>query len=164
MSNTVRINLSQKSIQSGIKKIERYKETLNRRCLKLVELLTERGAKIAKINVRNLGAFYTGELEASIDGYFSPSLGVGIVYAGAWYAVYVALGSGIRGQEAQHPLSGEVGWVYDVNGHGEEGWTYFNERDGQFHWTDGMPSRPFMHDMVVELDRVCESVAKAVFR
>jgi hypothetical protein len=164
MANTVKVNLSQKSVQSAIKKIERYKETLNRRCLRLVEQLTERGVKIAKFNVQNLGAFYTGELESSIDGYFSPSLGVGIIYAGSWYAVYVEFGSGIRGQEAQHPMSGQVGYVYDVNNHGEEGWVYFNERDGQYHWTDGMPSRPFMYDTVQQLDAICEKVAKQIFR
>jgi hypothetical protein len=78
MSNTVKFNLSQKSIQSAIKKIERYKETLNRRTLRLVEQLTDRGVKIAKVNVRQLGAVYTGELENSIGGYFSPSLGEGV--------------------------------------------------------------------------------------
>jgi len=161
---TIKFNLSQKSIQSAIKKIERYKETLNRRYLRLVEQLTDRGIKIAKFNVQNLGAFYTGELESSIDGYFSPSLGVGIIYAGSWYAMYVEFGTGIRGQEAQHPKSGELGYVYDVNNHGEDGWVYFNDRDGQYHWTDGMPSRPFMYDTVRELDAICEKVAKVVFR
>ena len=158
------MNLSQKSIASTIKKIEKYKADLNKKCLLLVEKLTDKGIKIAKVNVQNLGAFYTGELEASIDGYFSPSLGVGIIYAGSWYAMYVEFGTGPRGQEAQHPMSGEVGWVYDVNGHGEEGWTYFNDRDGQYHWTDGMPSRPFLYDTIRQLDAICEKVAKAVFR
>jgi hypothetical protein len=164
MSNTVKINLSQKSIRSAIKKIERYKETLNRRCQKLIQLLTDRGVTIAKLNVKNLGAFYTGELESSIDGYYSPSLGVGIIYAGSWYACYVEFGTGIRGMEGQHAMAGEVGWVYDVNDHGDEGWVYFNDKDGQYHWTDGMPSRPFMYDTVKQLDAICEKVAKAVFR
>lgn len=164
MSNTVKMNLSPKSVQSAIKKIERYKETLNRRCLRLVEKLTDRGVKIAKFNVQNLGAFYTGQLEASIDGYFSPSLGVGIIYAGSYYAVYVEFGTGVRGQEAPHPEAGQVGWIYDSNNHGENGWVYFNEQDGQYHWTDGMPSRPFMYDTAKELERVCGIVAKQVFR
>ena len=78
--------------------------------------------------------------------------------------MYVEFGSGIRGQEAQHPMAGELGYVYDVNNHGEDGWVYFNDRDGQYHWTDGMPSRPFMYDTVRELDAICEKVAKVVFR
>jgi len=161
---TIKFNLSQKSIQNAIKQLKQYKVDLNRKCQLLIEALTAKGIDIAKFNVQNLGAFYTGELEGSIDGYYSPSLGVGIIYAGSWYAMYVEFGSGIRGQEAQHPMAGELGYVYDVNNHGEDGWVYFNDRDGQYHWTDGMPSRPFMYDTVRELDAICEKVAKVVFR
>jgi hypothetical protein len=130
----------------------------------LVQALVDKGIDIAKFNVQNLGAYYTGQLETSIGGYFSPSLGVGIIYAGSWYAAFVQFGTGIRGQEAQHPEAGEAGWVYDSNNHGEEGWFYFNEEDGRMHWTNGMPSRPFMYETAKELDRICESVAKQIFR
>lgn len=160
----ISFGLSQKEIQSAIRQVEQYKKDLNRKCQLLVQALTAKGVEIAKFNVQNLGAFYTGELESSIDGYYSPNLGVGIICAGSWYAVYVEFGTGIRGKEAQHPLSGEAGWVYDVNDHGENGWIYYNDRDGKYHWTDGMPSRPFMYDTVKELDKICEEVARAVFK
>lgn len=156
--------LSPKEIQSAIRQIEQYKLDLKRKCQLLVEALTEKGVEIAKFNVQNLGAYYTGELEASIDGYYSPALGVGIIYAGSWYACYVEFGTGIRGMEGQHTKAGELGWVYDVNDHGENGWVYFNDRDGQYHWTDGMPSRPFMYDTVRQLDGICEEIAKVVFK
>jgi HK97 gp10 family phage protein len=160
----ITLGLSQREIQQAIKQVEQYKKELNQKCQLLVQALTDKGIEIAKFNVQNLGAFYTGELESSIDGYFSPSLGVGIVYAGSWYAIYVEFGTGIRGEEAQHPMSGNIGWAYDVNDHGESGWVYFNERDGQYHWTDGMPSRPFMYDTVRELDKMCEVIARRVFK
>ncbi len=164
MVKQISFGLSQKEIQKAIKQVEKYKIDLNKKCIRLVEKLTDKGIKIAKFNVQNLGAFYTGELESSIDGYFSPSLGVGIIYAGSWYAMYVEFGTGIRGEEAQHPMSNEVGWVYDQENHGEDGWVYFNERDGQYHWTNGMPSRPFLYDTIRELDNICEKVAKQIFR
>jgi hypothetical protein len=160
----ITFGLSQKEIQSAIKQLEEYKKDLTIKCQRLIETLTARGIGIAKLQVRELGAFYTGELEASVDGYYSPSLGVGIIYAGAWYAAYVEFGTGIKGAEAPHPESGAVGWIYDINGHGESGWIYFNEKDGRYHWTDGMPSRPFMYQTVKELDAICEKVAKEVFR
>lgn len=159
----ISFGLSQKEIQSAIRQVEQYKIDLKRKCQLLIETLTAKGVEIAKFNVQKLGAFYTGELENSIDGYYSPSLGVGIIYADSWYAMYVEFGSGIRGMEAQHAKAGEVGWVYDVNNHGEDGWVYFNDRDGQYHWTDGMPSRPFMYDTVKELHMICEQIAKQVF-
>jgi len=160
----VTFGLSTREVQNAIKQIEQYKKELNQKCQLLVQALTDKGIEIAKFNVQNLGAFYTGELESSIDGYYSPSLGTGIVYAGSWYAVYVEFGTGIRGEEAQHPMSGNIGWVYDSNNHGESGWVYYNDKDGQYHWTDGMPSRPFMYDTVKELDRICEQIARGVFK
>ncbi len=164
MPKKVTFGLSTREVQNAIKQIEQYKKELNQKCQLLVQALTDKGIEIAKFNVQNLGAFYTGELESSIDGYYSPSLGTGIVYAGSWYAVYVEFGTGIRGEEAQHPMSGNIGWVYDSNNHGESGWVYYNDKDGQYHWTDGMPSRPFMYDTVKELDRICEQIARGVFK
>jgi hypothetical protein len=160
----IKFGFSQREIQSAIKQIQAYKQSLPAKCNLLVQALVDRGVEIAKFNVQNLGAYYTGQLEASIGGYFSPSLGIGIIYAGSWYAAFVEFGTGIRGQEAQHPLAGIEGWVYDTNNHGEAGWTYFNEQDGKFHWTNGMPSRPFMYETAKELDKICLSIAKQVFK
>ena len=164
MSKLISFGLSVKEVQDAIKQVEAYKQDLNRKCQLLVQTLTDQGVDIAKINVRTLGAFYTGELESSINGYYSPSLGTGIIYAGAWYAVYVEFGTGIRGSEASHPMSGLTGWYYDVNNHGEAGWVYYNENDNSYHWTDGMPSRPFMYETGRELELICEKIAKAVFK
>ena len=164
MSKKITFGLSVKGVQEAIKQVEAYKQDLNRKCQLLVQALTDQGVDIAKVNVRTLGAFYTGELETSINGYYSPSLGTGIIYAGAWYAVYVEFGTGIRGSEAPHSLSGKTGWYYDANNHGESGWVYFNERDGSYHWTDGMPSRPFMYETGIELELICEKIVKAVFK
>ena len=160
----IKFGLSPKEIQTAVKQLQQYKVDLNRKCQLLIQALTAKGIDIAKFNVQNLGAFYTGELESSIDGYYSPSLGVGIIYAGSFYAVYVEFGTGIIGQQSPHPLSGELGYVYDVNSHGENGWVYFNDRDGQYHWTTGMPSRPFMYNTVKQLDSICEKVAKQIFK
>ena len=48
-----------------------------------------------------------------------------------------------------------------VNNHGEKGWFYF--RDGEWHWTKGMPSRPFMYETSIELAEKIVEVAKEVF-
>jgi phage gpG-like protein len=163
MSKTISFGLSVKEVQSAIKQVETYKKDLTVKCQRLVEALTAKGIDIAKFHVRDLGAFYTGELESSIGGYYSPSLGVGIVYAGSWYACYVEFGTGLVGSQSPHPEAGADGWVYDVNNHGDAGWVYFNDRDGKYHFTTGMPSRPFMYLTAKQLDEICEKVAKEVF-
>lgn len=157
----ISFGLSVKEINRAIREIEKYKAELNAKISMLIEALTDYGVEIAKVQVRSLGAWYTGELESSISGYFSPSTGVGIIKAGAPYAVYVEFGTGVVGASAPHPAP--TGWAYDVNGHGESGWWYYNPNDGRVHWTKGMESRPFMYNTVRELEQICVSVAKEVF-
>jgi hypothetical protein len=157
----ISIGLSTKEIDRAIRELEQYKRELRAKINLLVEALTDRGVEIAKAEVRELGAVYTGDLESSIVGYFSPSVGVGIIKAGAVYAVYVEFGTGVVGQRSPHPSP--AGWRYDVNNHGELGWWYFNDRDGRWHWTQGFRSRPFMYNTAQELERECARIAKEVF-
>lgn len=155
------MNLSTKSITDAIGQIELYKAELKIRTNRLIERLTERGVEIAKLQVRQLDAVYTGQLEESIEGVFDPENAVGIIRAGAPYAVYVEYGTGIVGQNFPHPAP--EGWQYDVNKHGESGWWYFNDRDGRWHWTQGMVSRPFMYNTARELERQAITIAREVF-
>lgn len=157
----ISFGLSVKEINRAIKEVEKYKSELNAKISLLIEALTDYGVEIAKVQVRQLGAWYTGELESSISGYFSPSTGVGIIKAGAPYAVYVEFGTGVVGAGSPHPAP--AGWQYDVNAHGESGWWYYNDRDGKMHWTKGMQSRPFMYNTARELEQECVRIAKEVF-
>jgi len=161
VSKKIIFGLSTKEINRAIRELEQYKKELNRKTSLLIEALTDRGVEIAKAQIRELGAVYTGELESSISGYFSPSTGVGIIKAGAPYAVYVEFGTGIVGAGSPHPAP--AGWRYDVNNHGEKGWWYFNDRDQKWHWTKGIESRPFMYNTVQILERECMRIAKEVF-
>lgn len=127
----------------------------------LVRKLAERGAEIARIQVASLGAVYSSELLNSIIGIYSEKDRVGIVRAGAPYAIFVEYGTGVVGAGSPHPKPD--GWQYDANGHGDEGWWYLNDRDGKVHWTRGYRSRPFMYNTARELEQQLESIAKEVF-
>lgn len=158
---TITFELDSKSIGRAVKQVEQYRKDLENACQELVARLTDAGEQIAKLQVISLGAFDTGELESSIIGYYSPSLRAGLVKAGAWHAVFVEYGTGVVGQSNQHPIP--EGWSYDVSGHGDSGWVYKSDRDGNFHWTNGMPSRPFMYNTLRELEQKVGSVADEVF-
>ena len=67
----------------------------------------------------------------------------------------------ITGLHNPHPNASVSGWKYDVNEHGESGWFYY--RDGEWHWTKGMPSRPFMYETDLELILEISKIAKEVF-
>jgi hypothetical protein len=153
--------LSPVELNRAIREIQRYKADLNAKVNTLIEALTEYGVKIAKVQVHQLDAWFTGELESSIEGYFNPSTGVGIIKAGSPYAVYVEFGTGIVGARSPHPDPQE--WQYDVNAHGESGWWYYNNNDGKTHWTKGMQGRPFMYNTAKELESQCEKIVKELF-
>ena len=161
MSKKISGGLSEKEITRAIKDIEKYKRELTEKVNLLIGELTDYGVEVAKAQVRELGAWYTGELESSIKGYFSPSVGVGIIKAGAPYAVYVEFGTGIVGKSQPHPSPDD--WRYDINEHGESGWWYFNDYTGHTQWTKGMPSRPFMYNTARMLENECRIIAREVF-
>lgn len=158
---TISFSLDAKSIEKAIREVEKYREDLKVACQELIARLTDEGTQIAKMQVVSLGAFDTGELESSIMGYYSPNLRAGVIKTDAWHALFVEYGTGVVGKSSQHPMPN--GWEYDVNNHGEKGWVYHSDRDGRFHWTKGMPSRPYMYNTMRELERRLKDIASEVF-
>lgn len=162
MAKTViRFTLDRKEIDRAIKELKQFKAEFLKKCNQLVQELTEQGVDIAKVEVTQLDAVYTGELRNSIEGYFSPTTGVGIIKAGAYYAVYVEFGTGVVGKGSPHPNPN--GYQYDVNQHGDEGWVYYDDDSGQFRWTKGFKSRPFMYNTARQLEKECKKIAMEVF-
>jgi len=141
----IQMKLTTRSIEDAIREVKEYKRELNDRVKALIRELVDKGVEIAKAQVRELGAVYTGQLEESITGFFDEETGLGIIRTDCPYAIYVEFGTGVVGERNPHPEPIE-GWQYDVNEHGDKGWWYFNERDQKWHWTKGMVSRPFMYN------------------
>ena len=160
---TISFGLNEKDINRAIKELENYRKEFLRKCNELIRQLTDYGYEFAKMEVLRMGAFDTGNLADSIQGYFDPNVGIGFIRAECWYAVYVEFGTGVVGAGAAHPAAGAHGWNYDANHHGDSGWVYFSDRDGQFHWTKGQISNPFMYNTMRELQRKAVDMAKSVF-
>ena len=162
MAKTViRFSLDQKEIDRAIRELKQFKAEFIGKCNLLVQELTEHGVDVAKLEVTRLDAVYTGELRNNIEGYFSPATGVGIIKAGAYYAVYVEFGTGVVGKGSPHP--NPQGYQYDVNSHGDKGWVYYDDDSGQFRWTKGFKSRPFMYNTARQLEKDCKKIAQEVF-
>lgn len=162
MAKTViKFGLSEKEINRAIKEVAQFKKEFLEKCSRLVEALTEQGEMAAKLQVAQVDAVYTGELMNSIEGYYSPTHNVGIIKAGAIYAAYVEYGTGVVGKQSPHP--DPQGWQYDINQHGDEGWVYYDDDTGQFRWTKGFKSRPFMYNTARELEKECARIAREVF-
>lgn len=162
MAKTViKFKLDADDIDRAIREVAQFKKEFLEKCNQLVKALTDEGAKIAKIQVEQLDAVYTSELLNSIEGYYSPTSKVGIIKAGAYYAAYVEFGTGVVGSRSAHPNL--QGWQYDVNAHGDKGWVYYDEKSGNFRWTKGFKSRPFMYNTARELERICKKISEEVF-
>lgn len=160
----LKTNLSVSGIKALQQQLKDYQKDLTKKCEEFVRKLAEKGVEIAKMKVTDYDAIYTGELLASINSEQGAVIQHGakwIIYTNCPWAKFVEFGTGIVGEHSPHPNTSIVGWKYDVNEHGEKGWFYF--RDGEWHWTKGMPSRPFMYETAMELRQEIVKVAKEVF-
>ena len=163
MAKTViKFTLDQKDIDRAIKELKQFKKDFLKKCNQLVQELTDHGVDVAKVEVTQLDAVYTGELRNSIEGYFSPQTGIGIISSGdTLYAMYVEFGTGVVGSQSPHP--NPQGYIYDINAHGESGWVYYDDDSGSFRWTKGFKSRPFMYNTARQLEKDCKKIAQDVF-
>lgn len=134
---SITTTLDASSLEAAVRELNDFAEQLHGAMRFLVEHLAERGVVIAKAQLVQFDppAFYTRQLYETIHKTeYNEGTGEGEVYVdyGTEYAIYVEYGTGIYGA--------------DIHSHGDEGWVYLNDRDGKWHWTKGMPARPFMYN------------------
>jgi len=158
-TRVIRFSLDSASVGRAINEVKQFKADYIKAIEELMKRLTEEGYNQARFQIVQMDAVYTGQLVGGILGYYSPALHTGFVLTNVPYAFYVEYGTGVVGAANPHPLGG----VYDVNHHGDAGWVYLNDRDGRYHWTRGMASRPFMYNTYVHLQRVTKEIANEVF-
>lgn len=157
-------DLSVSGIKALQKQLQDYQKDITQKCEEFARKMAEKGIEIAKMKITDYKAIYTEELLKSINSEQGAVIQNGatwIVYTNCPWAKFVEFGTGIVGERSPHPNSSIIGWKYDVNEHGEKGWFYF--RDGEWYWTKGMPSRPFMYETAMELQQEIVKTAKEVF-
>lgn len=157
----IKLNLSGSSIDGALKELKAYRKKVEDAGELLTRLLVEQGVDLAKQNADYMSIYDTGELVDGIIPEFRD--GKGYVVSSAPHSAFCEFGTGIRGAESPHPEPGLAGWKYDVNNHGEEGWWYMGD-DGEWHWTAGMPSRPYMYNTAQSLKDLIIPSAKEVIR
>ena len=164
--------LSPSSINQLKKNLQAYRDGLQGKCYTLVQRLAEKGVEISKAYIQRLDAVFTGELHNSMKSEMilnSPERVVFAVVADSTHAVFVEFGTGMVGKDKPYPVKFPEGvdWQYATGktirqlSDGRYGWFY--ERDGQWYFTEGMPSRPFMHYTSLELMREIVKTAREVF-
>lgn len=162
------VNLNHNSIQNAIKEIKQYEDSLDRKCEILAQRLSELGVSIAKTNVAAYDAIFTRELYQSIHNEKVGS-NIFLVIADSTHAKFVEFGTGIIGKKNSYPypFPDDVDWEYASGktirhlANGKYGWFYL--LDGKWHFTEGMPARPFMFETSLELQKKIYEIAKEVF-
>ena len=152
------------SVQQALAELTQFRGNFMTSCDKVLNTLAERGAEYARNELAAGNAVYTGHLQSSTG--FEPVDGgtrVSKVVSTADYAAYVEYGTGIWGEAFPHPAPEEVGWEYDIHGHGNDGWTYFNPNDHKRHHSIGYMSRPYMYNTKLYLEEIAPQVTASVF-
>jgi len=163
-------DLSVKGIEQLKKNLLNYKDNiLQHKVDLLAKKLADKGVDIAQVNVARLDAIFTGELINSIHTKYGGSAkGTAIFYvvADSEHAIYVEIGTGIIG--ASKPYSGKLPVVYAQGKtihhtkDGKYGW-FYQDDNGNWYFTEGMPSRPFMYETSMELMNLVVKTAKEIF-
>ncbi len=166
--------LSLSSIKQLQRDLEKYRDSLEYKAARLAETLAERGVEIARVQIADLNAIFTGELIQSIHSEYVTSQKGGAVFAvvaDSSHAAFVEFGTGSKGEDKPYPypLPEGVNWDYNVGKTirqnpvtGTYYWFYPGE-DGKWHYTEGMPSRPFMYNTAMELMQIVVKTAKEIF-
>ena len=166
-------DLSVEGINNLKKELLSYKtDFLQNRLVELVEKLSEKGVEIARANVTKLDAIFTGELIDSLHsekGSISKGTAIFYIVTDSKHAAFVEFGTGQLGMEGGYPYPFPEGVQWNYNSGrtifeispGQYGWFY--KRDEQWYFTQGMPSRPFMYETAIELEKEIVKTAKEVF-
>lgn len=166
MAKKFTTGLSASGFRKIAKQIHDYRESLTDKCEEFAYRMAEEGVSIAQLKILSFDAVMTGELLNSMNLEAGDIVSNGssyYIYTACEWAAFVEFGTGIIGKENPHPDTSIANWKYDTNDREEKGWFYFN--DGEWHWTKGMPSRPFMYETAQELKNmsIILHIARKVF-
>lgn len=167
-------DLSISSIRQLQKDLQRYNDSLVFKARELAERLSEKGVEIARVQIADLDAIFTGELIQSLHSEHKGSTEYGAIFAvvtDSQHAAYVCFGTGQRGKDSPYPypLPEGVSWDYNtgktIRYNAKKGTYYwfYPGKDGLWHYTEGMPARPFMYLTSLELQKEVVKIAKEIF-
>ena len=167
-------SLSVNSIKQLQKDLTAYRDGLTDKCRLLAERLAEKGVEIAKIMIVDLDAVFTRELYDSLHSEHEKDTPYGAVFAvvtDSKHCAFVEFGTGQFGEDMPYPfpLPDGVSWDYNVgktirqNSKTGRYYWFYPGKDGKWHYTEGMPARPFMYLTSLELQNEIVKIAKEIF-
>ena len=174
---TITVDLTKSGLDELNKQLDSFKDKSINKLNLLIKTLAERGVEVAKAEIRSFPAVFTGELLDSM--YFqdiSPDKNniIFVVRTDNAHAAFVEFGTGQTGKDNpySYKLPDGVTWTYAdiVNSKhirqnpvtGKYYW-FYPGIDGKYHYTEGLPARPYMHNTSVKLIEIVEQTAIEIF-
>lgn len=162
MSKTIRIELSDSSINSAIKELRRYSAWVQSKEAELRSRLAMMGATVASIQFSR--AIYNGTNDISVR--VDDTGSVAVIYAEGESVAFIEFGSGIK-YGYGHPLAGEFGFGPGTWSDGDEGKGHWDNEHGWWYGSGqhsyGNPPAMAMYSAVKEITENVTRIAKEVF-
>jgi len=159
VAKTIQMDLNAKSINRGIKELQKYKAWIERKEAELRIRLATLGATVASIQFAR--ALYNGNNDVSVR--VDDTGSVAVIYAEGEAVAFIEFGSGVR-YGYGHPQAGEFGMgpgTYpDGKGHWDnpKGWWY-----GSGQHSYGNPPAMAMYQAVQQMTEEITKIAREVF-
>ena len=166
--------LSKNSITRLQRELSKYRDGLAEKTKEFARRLAESGVEIASLKIVDLDAVFTGELLESMkyeQRHSKKYEAVFLIIADSKHGAFVEFGTGYKGLNSSYPYNFPDGvtWNYNTGKTikynsvtGTYYWFYPGD-DGKWHYTEGMPARPFMYETANELRQNIEDIAMEVF-
>lgn len=167
-------NLTVDGIKQLNNEIEKYKNDILTKMELFTKRLAEKGVEVAKLKIAEYDAIFTSELLNSIRYENRESekyCATFVVITDSDHAMFVEFGTGQRGLDSSYPypLPDGVSWEYatgkTIRQNPKTGryYWFYPGKDGKWHYTEGLPARPFMFETTQELLNDASEIAREIF-
>ena len=162
MAKTIRVELTDESINNAVKELRRYATWVSKKEAELRMRLAQLGATVASIQFSR--AIYNGSNDVSVR--VDQTGSVAVIYAEGESVAFIEFGSGAK-MGYGHPQAGEFGmgpgtWSEGPEGKGhwdnEKGWWF-----GSGQHSYGNPPAMAMYKAVQEITEQITQIAREVF-
>lgn len=162
MSKKITIELNNKSINSAIKELKRYKAWVEKKEAELRIRLATLGATVASIQFDRATYNGTNDVSVRVDDTGS----VAVIYAEGEKLAFIEFGSGAK-YGYGHPMAGEFGMGPGTWSEGEEGKGHWQDEKGWWYGSGqhsyGNPPAMAMYEAVQKITEEITQIAKEVF-
>lgn len=156
MSKTIRIELSDSSINNAIKELRRYSAWVQSKEAELRSRLAMMGATVASIQFSR--AIYNGTNDISVR--VDDTGSVAVIYAEGESVAFIEFGSGIK-YGYGHPLAGEFGFGPGTWSDGDEGKGHWDNEHG---WWYGSGQHSYGNPPAMALVKARDEIVENVTR